>query len=91
MISLLVVFMVVMLMVKFWHLLAAAVVFYAGWHWGIRPCRQARARRVRERLRHAHARQEIDDITFATALAMYNAAATPDGDVIESTAIEVKP
>jgi len=90
-ISLLVVFMVVMLVVKFWHFLVAAVVLYAGWRWGIRPWREARARQVRAHLRHLRARHEIDDITFATARAMYEAAATPHGDVIEGCAIEVKP
>jgi hypothetical protein len=88
-ISLLFVFMVVMLVVKFWHLLVAALVLYCLWRWGIAPYREARARAVRERLRHARARQEIDDITFATARAMYEAAARANDDVIESTAIEV--
>jgi hypothetical protein len=88
-ISLLVVLLVVMLMVKFWHLLVAALVLYCVWRWGIKPYREARAREIRERLRHARARQEIDDITFATARAMYEAAAAAQDDVIEGTAIEV--
>jgi hypothetical protein len=88
-ISLLVVLMIVMLIVKFWHLVVAAVVLCGLWRWGIGPYREARAREVRERLRHARARQEIDDITFVTARAMYEAAAAAQGDVIEGTAIEV--
>jgi len=86
-ISLLFVLMVVMLVVKFWHLLAAALALYCLWRWGIKPYREARAREVRERLRHARARQEIDDITFATARAMCEAAA--HDEVIEGTAVEV--
>lgn len=88
MISLLFVLMAMMLVVKFWHFLVAALVLYGLWRWGIAPYRQARAREVRERLRHARARQEIDDITFVTARAMYEAAAAQD-DVIEGTCQEV--
>ncbi len=90
MIALLPVVMVVMLIVTYWHLVVAGLVLYALWRWGITPYREARARQVRERLRHARARQEIDDIALATARAMYEAAATAPGEVIEGTAIEVR-
>lgn len=90
MISLLFVLMVVMLVVKFWHLVVAALVLYGVWRWGIEPWRQAQARLARERLCHARARQEIDDIAFTTARAMYEAAAVTHGDVIEGTAVEVE-
>jgi prolipoprotein diacylglyceryltransferase len=89
-ISLLFVLMVVMLVVKFWHFVAAALVLYGVWRFGIEPYREAQARQARERLRHARTRQEIDDIAFVTARAMYEAAATAPGEVIEGTAIEVE-
>lgn len=89
MIALLVVLMVVMLLVKFWPLVVAALVLVAVW-WGIGAWRDARALQARERLRHARARQEIDEIAFATARAMYEAAATTPGEVIDATAIEVE-
>ena len=89
MISLLVVLMVVMLVVKFWPFLVVALVLYGMWRWGIAPYRRAQAREAHERLRHARARQEIDDITFATARAMYEAAATAHGEVIEGSCQEV--
>ena len=90
MIALLPVVMVVMLVVTYWHVVVAGLVLYALWRWGIEPWREKRARQVRERLRHARARQEIDDIALSTARAMYEAAAADPGEVIEGTAVEVK-
>jgi len=87
-ISLLLVLMVVMLVVKFWPFLVAAMVLYGLWRWGIEPSRETRDRQVRERLRHARARQEIDNIAFATARAMCQAAT--QGEVIEGTCHEVE-
>jgi hypothetical protein len=89
-ISLLFVLMVVMLVVKFWPFVAAVVVLYGVWRFGVEPYREARARQARERLRHARARQEIDDIAIATARAMYEAAPSTHSDVIEGSAIEVQ-
>lgn len=88
MISLLIVLGLLMLVVQYWPLLVTGLMLYGVWRWGIAPYREAQARQVRERLRHAHARQEIDDIALATARAMCEAAAT-QGDVIEGSAIEV--
>jgi hypothetical protein len=82
--------MLVMLIVHYWHLVAGALVLYLLWRWGIEPWRQARAREAHDRLRHAQARREIDRIAFETARAMYQAAANASGDVIETTAIEVR-
>lgn len=90
MISLLIVMGVLMLVVKFWPFVVTALVLYAVWRWGVAPYREAQARQVRERLRHARARQEIDDIAIATARAMYEAAAAPQGEVIEGTAVEIR-
>jgi hypothetical protein len=88
-ISLLIVVGVLMLVAQYWPLLVAGLVLYGVWCWGVAPYREARARQGRERLRHARARQEIDDIATATARAMYEAAAATQGDVIEGTVIEV--
>jgi hypothetical protein len=90
-ISLLIVLGLVMLVVKFWPFVVAALVLYGVCRWGIAPWREAQARQVRERLRHARARQEIDDIALATARAMCEAAAATQGGVIEGSAIEVGP
>ncbi len=86
--ALLLLLMLVMLIVKYWHLVVGALVLYLVCRWGIEPWREARAREAHDRLRHARARREIDDITFATARGMYDAAARGSGDVIEGTAIE---
>ncbi|HSZ13109.1 MAG TPA: hypothetical protein VK790_03640 [Solirubrobacteraceae bacterium] len=88
MIALLLVLGVLMLVVTYWPLVVAGLVLYGVWRWGVAPWQEARARQVRERLRHAQARQEIDDIAFATVRAMYEAA-TP-GDIIEGTTVEVE-
>jgi hypothetical protein len=88
-IALLVVLMVVTLLVKFWPVVVAALVLVAVW-WVIAAWREARALQARERLRHARARREIDEIAFATARGMYEAAAIADGEVIEGTAVEVE-
>lgn len=90
MISLLFVLMAVMLAVRFWPFLVAALVLYGVWCWGIGPWREAQARQARERLRHARARREIDEIAFATARTMYEAATTSSSEVIEGTAREVQ-
>lgn len=89
MIALLFVLMVLTLIVKFWHLVVAALVLYALLRWVVGPWQAARSRASRDRLRHARARQEIDDIAIATARAMCEAAAATQGDVIEGSAIEV--
>lgn len=88
--ALLLVLMVVMLLVKFWHLVAGALVLYLVWRWGIEPWREARALEIHDRVRHTRARREIDDITLATARAMHEAAAEAEGEVIEGTAVEVR-
>ncbi len=82
--------MLVMLIVQYWHLVVGALVLYLVWRWGIEPWRQVRAREAHDRLRHARARREIDRITFETARAMHEAAARANGDVIESTAVELR-
>jgi hypothetical protein len=82
-IALLFLLMALTLLVKFWYFVIAALVLYLAWRWGIGPWREARAMEARDRLRHARARREIDEITFATARAMYDAAARANGDVIE--------
>lgn len=87
---LLLLLMVVMLIVQHWHLVVGALVLYLVWRWGIDPWQQARVREAHDRLRHAQARREIDRITFETARAMHQAAAHASGDVIESTAVEVR-
>ncbi|HTA33958.1 MAG TPA: hypothetical protein VK721_11080 [Solirubrobacteraceae bacterium] len=89
MIALLVVLMVVTLLVQFWPVVVAALALGVVW-WGVGAWREARDRQAHERLRHARARQEIDAITFATARAMYQTAATADGEVIEGTVVEVE-
>jgi hypothetical protein len=89
-IALLFVLMVLSLVVKFWHFVVAALVLYLAWRWGIGPWREARALEAHDRLRHARARREIDDITFATARAMYDAAGRASGNVIDTDAIEVR-
>jgi hypothetical protein len=90
-ISLLIVLGVVMLVVEYWPIVVAALVLYGVWRWGVAPYREAQARQAREHLRHARARQEIDDIALATARAMCEAAAATQGGVIEGSAIEVGP
>lgn len=89
MIALLVVLMVVMLLVQFWPVVVAALALGAVW-WGIAAWREALEQQARQRLRHARARQEIDEITFATARAMYQAAARADGEVVNGTVVEVE-
>jgi hypothetical protein len=86
---LLLLLMLVMLLVQYWHLVVGALVLYLVWRWGIDPWQQTRAREAHDRLRHARARREIDRIAFETARAMHEAAARASGDVIESTAVEV--
>jgi membrane protein implicated in regulation of membrane protease activity len=90
MIALLFVVMVLTLIVKFWHLIVAVLVLYALLRWVIEPWYAARERDSRDRLRHARARQEIDDITFAAARAMYEAADTINDGTIDGTAVEVR-
>jgi hypothetical protein len=87
-IALLFVLMVLALVVKFWYLAVAALVLYALLRLVVGPWREARAKDAHERLRHARARREIDDITFAAARAMYAAAARSSGEVIDGTAVE---
>ena len=86
--ALLLLLMLVMLIVKYWHLVVGALVLYLVWRWGIEPWREARVREAHDRLRHVRARRKIDRITFETTRAIHEAAARANGDVIESTAIE---
>ena len=79
--------MVLALVLKFWYLAVAALGLYALLRLVVGPWQEARAQDARERLRHARARQEIDDITFAAARAMYAAARSSD-EVIKGHAIE---
>jgi hypothetical protein len=90
MIALLFVLMVLTLVVKFWHLIAAGLALYALLRWVICPWQAARSRESRDRLRHAQARQEIDAITFAAARAMYEAATAVDDLTVDGTAVEVE-
>lgn len=78
MIALLFVLMVLALVLKFWYLAVATLVLYALLRLVVGPWREARAQDARDRLRHARARQEIDDITFAAARAMHEAASRVD-------------
>lgn len=87
--ALLLVLTVLMLLAKHWHLVIAALVLYLVWRWGIEPWREARVLEAHDRLRHARACREIDRITFETARAMHEAAEM-SGDIIESTAVEVR-
>jgi hypothetical protein len=87
-IAFLFVLMVLALVLKFWYLAVAALGLYALLRLVVGPWREARAREARDRLRHARARQEIDDITFAAARAMYAATARSSGEVIDATAVE---
>jgi hypothetical protein len=87
-IAFLFVLMVLALVVKFWYLAVAALGLYALLRLVVGPWREVRAREARDRLRHARARQEIDDITFAAARAMYAAASRSSGEVIEGHAVE---
>jgi hypothetical protein len=88
--ALLLVLTVLMLLAKHWHHVVAALVLYLVWRWGVEPWREARVLEARDRLRHARARREIDRITFETARAMHEAAGEMNGEIIESTAVEVR-
>jgi hypothetical protein len=76
--------MVLTLVVKFWHHIVAGFVVYALLRWVIGPWE------ARDRLRHARARQEMDEITFAAARAMYEAATAVDDRTIDGTAVEIE-
>jgi hypothetical protein len=78
----------IVLLVKYWHLVLGALLLYLALRWVVAPWHERRAREARDRLRHVRARQEIDAITFAAMRAMHKAAARPSSDVIESTAVE---
>jgi hypothetical protein len=91
------VLLIIGLLIDLWHLLAGlwpvVVVVTVLWllcRWIILPVRDARLRDARERLRHEQARREIDRIAIETRRAMLDAALR-HGDVIEGTAVEVRP
>jgi hypothetical protein len=77
------------LVVSVWPLLLVAGVVYAGWRWLVLAAGDARAREVRDQLRHEQARREIDRIALEATRAMYDAALS-HGEVIEGTAVEVE-
>jgi hypothetical protein len=90
MIALLFAVMVLTLIIEYWQLVVAGLVLYALLRWVIDPWLTARSRESRDRLRHARGRQEIDDITFAAARAMYQAANAAGDPIIEGTAVEMR-
>jgi uncharacterized membrane protein YdjX (TVP38/TMEM64 family) len=78
--------MLVMLIVEYWHLVVGALVLYLVWRWGVEPWQQARAREAHDRLRHEHARKEIDAIALVTTRAMFEA--TQNSDAVDGRAVE---
>jgi hypothetical protein len=74
-------------LIHYWYLLAGGVVLYALWCSVVVPLREYQAREAADRLRHEHARQEIDAIGLATTRAMFEAARHVG--VIEGTAEEL--
>jgi peptidoglycan/LPS O-acetylase OafA/YrhL len=83
--GLLLVGLFILLAIRLWPFLLAALLAYLLWRCVLVPMREAQAREVRERLRHEQARREIDRIATQTTQAMY-AAARQNGDVIEGRA-----
>jgi predicted cobalt transporter CbtA len=88
MIGLFLIGILIVLFSKLWLFLLIGLVLLVLWWLVIAPAREAREREARDRLRHEHARREIDRIATETTRAMY-AAAHESGDVIEGTAVEV--
>ena len=87
--GLLLIGLLILLVVKLWPFFVAAAVLFLIWRFVIAPANDARAREVRERLRHERARQEIERIASETTRAMYTAA-TRSGEIIEGHAEEVQ-
>jgi uncharacterized membrane protein YagU involved in acid resistance len=80
--------LVLILLVHYWYVVVGGVAISAFWHLVVVPLREHEAELARDRLRHEHARQEIDRIALATTQAMCEAARS-DTNVIDSTAVEV--
>lgn len=76
------------LVTELWPVLVAMLALYGLWRWVALPAWDARAREMRDRLRHEQARREIDRIALEASRAMYGAASRHD-EVIEGTAVEV--
>ncbi len=81
--------LVIILLVHYWYVVVGTVALYVFWHLVVVPLREHEAELARDRVRHEHARREIDRIAMATTQAMCEAAARANGDVIQSTAVEV--
>jgi hypothetical protein len=74
---------------KLWPLVLAGLALLLLWWFVIGPLRDARAREVRDHMRHEQARREIDRIAAETTRAMYQAASAT-GEVIDGSAMEVE-
>jgi hypothetical protein len=81
--------LIIMLLIQYWYVVVGTAVLCALWHMIVVPLRERQAELARDRLRHEHARREIDRIAIATTQAMCEAA-RGEPEVIESTAIEVE-
>jgi hypothetical protein len=82
--------LIIMLLIHYWYVVVGIGALCALWHLVVVPLRERQAELAQDRLRHEHARREINRIAMATTQAMFEAARN-EPNVIDSTVEEWRP